>query len=68
MDLVVKITNHVMVLKANFSHQINNEDKIYFDEPLTFDPFKITGSIMIKTSYVVMDALFVLAIIVMYLI
>jgi hypothetical protein len=25
-DAVVKITNHVMVLKSNFAHQINNEE------------------------------------------
>ena len=66
-DAVVKITNHVMVLKSNFSHQINNDEQIYFDEPLTFDPFNNSGSFIIKTEYIVMDGVLVLAIIAMYL-
>jgi hypothetical protein len=67
-DAVVKITNHVMVVKSNFSHQKDNEDQIYFDEPLTFDPFKSSGSFVIKTEYIVMDAVLVLVIIAMYFI
>jgi hypothetical protein len=66
-DAMVKITNHIMVLKSNFSHQINNEEQIYFDEPLTFDPFKSSGCFVIKTEYIVMDAVLVLGIIAMYL-
>jgi hypothetical protein len=66
-DAIVKITNHVMILRSNISHHLNNEDQIYFDEPLTFDPFKNSGSILIKTEYIVMDAVCVIAIIVMYL-
>jgi hypothetical protein len=67
-DAVVKITNHAMVLKSNFSHQINNEEEIYFDEPLTFDPFKNSGSLVLKTEFIVMDTVLVLAIIAMYII
>ena len=68
LDAVVKITNHIVVVRSNFSHQTNNEEQIYFDEPLTFDPFNNSGSFVIKTRYIVMDAIFVLAIIAMYLI
>lgn len=68
LDAVVKITNHIMVVKSNFQHQINNEEQIYFNEPLTFDPFSNNGSFVIKTEYIIMDAVAVVAIIVMYLI
>lgn len=66
LDALVKISNHMMVLRSNFSHNINNEEQIYFDEPLTFDPFKNSGSILIKTEFIIMDAIFVVLIIVMY--
>lgn len=67
-DAVVKITNHVLVLKSNNFHQTKSEEQIYFDEPLTFDPYNNSGSFMIKTELIVMDAVFVVAIIAMYLI
>jgi hypothetical protein len=66
LDALVKISNHMMVLRSNFSHNMNNEEQIYFDEPLTFDPFKNSGSILIKTEFIIMDAIFVVLIIVMY--
>jgi hypothetical protein len=68
-DLVVKITNHAMVMKSNFSHQKTDEVQIYFDEPLTFDPFNNNGGhFVLKTEYIVMDAILTLLIIVLYII
>ena len=67
-DLVTKMVNHCMVIKANFSGDNNKDDSfVYFDEPLTFDPFKNDeGLFVIKTDYIVMDFVLVTAIIIMY--
>jgi hypothetical protein len=67
-DLVTKMVNHCMVIKANFSVDNNKDDSfVYFDEPLTFDPLKNDGGLfVIKTDYVVMDFVLVIAIIIMY--
>jgi hypothetical protein len=68
-DLIVKLSNHIMVLRSNFSNQKSHEDQIYFDEPLTFDPFKNQGGhFLIKTEFVVMDAVLVLITLTMYFI
>ena len=68
-DMIVKSANHMFVLKSNFSNSKSSEDQIYFDEPLTFDPFKNNGGqFLIKTEYVVMDAALVLVIVAMYFI
>lgn len=68
-DMIVKLTNHICVLKSNFTDSKSSEDQIYFDEPLTFDPFKNNGGqFLIKTEYVVMDAILVVVIVVMYII
>ena len=67
-DLITKVVNHAMVIKANFSGDASKDDSfVYFDEPLTFDPFKNEeGLFVIKTDYLVMDAILVIAIIIMY--
>lgn len=67
-DLVTKIINHCMVIKAIFSVDNKKDDSfIYFDEPLTFDPLKNDGGLfVIKTDYIVMDFVLVTAIIMMY--
>jgi hypothetical protein len=70
-DLIIKIVNHLKVVKSNI-HLLTTEkqcEQIYFDEPLTFDPFKTNGGhFVIKTLYVVMDAVLVFALVAMYLI
>jgi hypothetical protein len=69
-DLVTKLVNHKMVIQANFSvENKKNNSQIYFDEPLTFDPFKNDGGLfVIKMDYIIMDAVMVVAIIAMYVI
>ena len=69
-DLVTKIVNHYMVIQANFSvENLNNGSHIYFDEPLTFDDSKNNGGLfVIKGDYIIMDAVLVVAIIIMYVI
>ena len=69
LELCVKLTNHVMVVKSSIDKNgKDDEDKVYFDEPLSFDPFTNNGLLVIKTDYVVMDAILVVAMVVMYVI
>ena len=43
-DLATKMVNHCMVIQANISVHNNKDDSfVYFDEPLTFDPFSNGG-------------------------
>jgi hypothetical protein len=72
LDVIVKTLNHWMVLKTNFNdNQIPSVSQldVYFDEPLTFDPFRNDGGLfVIKSDYVIMDLLLVIAIQAMYII
>lgn len=66
-DLITKCLNQSMVIKANFSDNQMKESYIYFDEPLTFDLYKNDGGLyLIKTSYLIMDAILVVAVIILY--
>jgi hypothetical protein len=69
-DVVAKVINHNLVVREHFPTKENeSQQDLYFDEPLTFDPFKNDGGLfLIKTDYIIMDAILVVAILAMYII
>jgi len=73
-DILIKAVSHIILIKANITDTKKNGldngiQNFYFDEPLTYDPFKNDGGLfIIKADYIVMDAVFVVLIIVMFVI
>lgn len=64
-DFIIKLVNYYKVQKANTMPTLinKNDNPLYLDEPLVFDPIKLYGGeYVVKGNLIIMDAVLIIAI------